>query len=73
MLDNAKKVLVLTDLFQISDWQHTLPWMPFKEGVDIYRLASNCGTSVAMIEKYYSHARTEDFASELTKVRRKAS
>ena len=38
MLDDAKKALVLTDLFQISDWQHTLPWLPFKEGVDIYRL-----------------------------------
>lgn len=31
-------VLKLNDLFQISGWQHKLPWKPFQEGVDIYRL-----------------------------------
>ena len=35
---DAERVLTLRDLFQISDWQHTLPWVPFREGVDIYRL-----------------------------------
>ena|SRR5258706_6573835 len=31
-------VLKLTDLFQISGWQHKLRWEPFQEGVEIYRL-----------------------------------
>jgi hypothetical protein len=35
--------------------------------IDVYQLATNCGTSVQMIEQYYAHARTEDFAKELTK------
>ena len=38
MTDEAERVLRLADLFQIADWQHTLPWIPFREGVDIYRL-----------------------------------
>ena len=38
MADDAEQVLTLGDLFQISDWQHTLDWLPFREGVDIYRL-----------------------------------
>jgi anti-sigma factor ChrR (cupin superfamily) len=38
MTDEAERVLRLADLFQIADWQHTLPWTPFREGVDIYRL-----------------------------------
>lgn len=31
--------------------------------------ASNCGTSVSMIEKYYSDARPTDFMDRLTKSR----
>jgi anti-sigma factor ChrR (cupin superfamily) len=38
MGDGADRVLTLTDLFRISDWQDTLDWTPFREGVDIYRL-----------------------------------
>ena len=38
MVDDATRVLALRDIFQISDWQHTLPWAPFREGIDIYRL-----------------------------------
>ena len=38
MVDEAARVLALKDLFQIADWQHTLPWAPFKDGIDIYRL-----------------------------------
>jgi anti-sigma factor ChrR (cupin superfamily) len=38
MADASPPVLTLRDLFKISDWQHTLPWTPFKEGVEIYRL-----------------------------------
>jgi integrase len=40
-----------------------------REGIPIYDLASNCGTSVAMIEKYYSDARPSDFVETLTKSR----
>jgi len=40
-----------------------------REGVPIYALASNCGTSVAMIERYYSDARPADFVGSLTKSR----
>jgi len=35
-------------------------------GVSVYTLAENMGTSVAMIEKHYSHLRTEMAADELT-------
>jgi anti-sigma factor ChrR (cupin superfamily) len=31
-------VVKLKDLFQISGWQHKLPWKPFQPGVEIYRL-----------------------------------
>lgn len=49
--------------------RHTYITFRLKENVGIYQLASNCGTSVAMIEKYYSHARSSDFVQELTKRR----
>ena len=37
--------------------------------VPIYQLAINMGTSVKMIEEYYSHAKTKDpkFADTITK------
>jgi anti-sigma factor ChrR (cupin superfamily) len=31
-------VLTLVDLFTIGDWQDQLAWMPFRPGVDIFRL-----------------------------------
>ena len=40
-----------------------------RDSIPIYQLASNCGTSVAMIEKYYSDARPADFVDSLTKSR----
>lgn len=40
-----------------------------REGIPIYEIASNAGTSVAMIEKYYSDARPTDFVDSLTKSR----
>ena len=36
--EDPQRVLKLNDLFQISGWQHKLPWKPFQAGVDIYRL-----------------------------------
>lgn len=32
-----------------------------RDGIPIYEIASNTGTSVSMIEKYYSDARPSDF------------
>lgn len=40
-----------------------------RDGVPIYEIASNTGTSVSMIEKYYSDARPTDFVDRLTKSR----
>ena len=37
---DAARAFSLKDLFRIADWEHTLPWAPFREGIDIYRL---CG------------------------------
>jgi integrase len=36
-----------------------------RERVDIYVIAQNAGTSIAMIEKYYSKAKTTDFVDQL--------
>lgn len=38
MHEGLAQVLKITDLFQVSGWQHKLPWMPFGEGVEIHRL-----------------------------------
>jgi integrase len=40
-----------------------------RDGIPIYEIASNTGTSVSMIEKYYSDARPSDFMDRLTKSR----
>ena len=44
MVNDSNRVLKLNDLFQISGWQHKLPWKPFQEGVDIYRLYGDTET-----------------------------
>ena len=38
----------------------------YGKNLSIYHLANNCGTSVAMIEQYYSHARPDHFVDELS-------
>ena len=38
MAIDPARVIKLNDLFQISGWQHRLPWKPFQKGVEIYRL-----------------------------------
>ena len=38
MADELARVLKLNDLLNVGDWQQTLDWKPFREGVDIYRL-----------------------------------
>jgi anti-sigma factor ChrR (cupin superfamily) len=38
MRDDSPEVVKLSDLLQVSGWQHKLPWKPFQPGVEIYRL-----------------------------------
>ena len=38
MANESAPALKLNDLFQVSGWQHKLPWKPFQDGVEIYRL-----------------------------------
>ena len=54
--------------------RHTYATMRINE-VSVYQLAVNMGTSVEMIENYYSHARTSDpiFVSAITKGNQKSS
>ena len=49
--------------------RHTYITMRLTEGVSIYQLASNVGTSIEMIENYYGHLRNRDpnVVSEITK------
>jgi anti-sigma factor ChrR (cupin superfamily) len=51
MVEDADRVLTLKDLFQISEWQHTLAWTPFRDGIDIYRLYGDgmSGPSTALL------------------------
>ncbi|MEX0504160.1 tyrosine-type recombinase/integrase [Alphaproteobacteria bacterium LSUCC0719] len=49
--------------------RHTYITMRLMEGVNVYQLSSNVGTSVEMIEQYYGHLRNRDpnVVSEITK------
>ena len=51
--------------------RHTYATMRLAEGVGVYHLATNMGTSVKMIEEFYGKKRVRDpkMASELTKLR----
>ena len=53
--------------------RHTYITEQLKNNVPIYTIASNCNTSVSMIETYYSDARNKDFEDVLTKGYRKES
>ena len=58
MENDPQEVLRLNDLFQISNWQHTLPWQAFREGVDIYRLYGGRGEGPsAALLRYHPGAR----------------
>jgi anti-sigma factor ChrR (cupin superfamily) len=35
---NLQSVKILRDLIHIRQWQQSLPWQPFQEGVEIHRL-----------------------------------
>lgn len=57
----------------IYSLRHTYITEQLKNSVPIYTIASNCNTSVAMIERYYSDARPKDFEDALTEGYRKTS
>ena len=58
MENDPQQVFRLNDLFRISNWQHTLPWKPFREGVDIYSLYGGMdgGPSAALL-RYHPGSR----------------
>ncbi|MEI9898282.1 MAG: cupin domain-containing protein [Chthoniobacter sp.] len=43
--------LELSNLFNIAQWQHEIPWQPFKDGLEIYQIYgdSTSGPSAALI------------------------
>ena len=53
--------------------RHTYATFCLQHGVQVYTLAKNMGTSVAMIEQYYGHTTNIQSADELTKRVRKQS
>jgi integrase len=57
----------------IYSLRHTYITEQLKNSVPIYTIASNCNTSVAMIERYYSDARPKDFEDALTEGYRRTS
>jgi integrase len=57
----------------IYSLRHTYITEQLKSGVSVYQVSLNCNTSVAMIERYYSDARTQDFEAALTSGYRKNS
>src|SRR5678815_3989528 len=38
MLARDSAVLTFRDLFAVTDWESKVPWVPFRDGIDIYRL-----------------------------------
>jgi len=59
----------------IYSLRHTYATMRISEGVNIYNLAANMGTSVEMIEKFYGKKRVRDprIAGDVTKVKRRVT
>jgi len=48
-----KQALILKDLSNIAAWQDNLPWQPFRNGVEIYRLyGDNTSGSAAALLRY---------------------
>jgi integrase len=62
------------DVRTLYSLRHTYATFCLQNGVQVYTLAKNMGTSVAMIEQYYGHTTNIQSANELTKrVRKQAS
>jgi integrase len=55
----------------IYSLRHTYATFRLHEGVNVYTLARNMGTSVKMLESFYGHTSNRAMASELTKTREK--
>jgi integrase len=53
----------------IYSLRHTYATFRLTEGVTVYTLARNMGTSVAMIERFYGQTRNPDQFAELTRMR----
>lgn len=53
----------------IYSLRHSYATFRLEEGVSVYTLARNMGTSVAMIKRFYGQTRTPDQEAELTKMR----
>lgn len=51
----------------IYSLRHTYATFRLMNGVDVYVLSKNLGTSIKMIEQHYGHTTNRGFASELTK------
>jgi len=51
MTELLKQSLLLNDLPNIATWQNKLPWQPFRDGVEIYRLYGNnkSGSAAALL------------------------
>lgn len=52
-----EQVLILKGLLNIVALQEQLPWQPFREGVDIYRLYSDSKGSAAALLRYQPGAK----------------
>jgi len=51
------QALILKDLSNIAAWQDNLPWQPFRDGVEIYRLyGDNTSGSAAALLRYEAGA-----------------
>jgi site-specific recombinase XerD len=55
--------------FTLYSLRHTYATMRIINGVPHYFIASNMGTSVEMLMKFYGHLVNESIAEEITKVR----
>jgi integrase len=56
----------------IYSLRHTYATFRLTEGVTVYTLARNMGTSVSMVERFYGQTRTPDQAAELTRMRNRS-
>ncbi|PTY01591.1 transcription negative regulator ChrR [Verrucomicrobia bacterium LW23] len=54
----AYNPVVLRNLFSIADWQHEIPWQPFRDGVYFHRLYGDGVTGpTAVLIRYDSESR----------------
>jgi anti-sigma factor ChrR (cupin superfamily) len=53
---NPDRALIFKDLFNIQANHHHLPWQPFREGVDIYRLYGDGTGAGAALLRYRTGA-----------------